>query len=91
MATDNDKLRETLHQLQRQLEEVRKLDPAVAGQLDATLAEAKAALAGAPIHSAKRQSLVERLSNAVLQYEASHPSLSGNLGSIVDALARMGI
>jgi uncharacterized protein DUF4404 len=91
MADEHDKLRETLHQLQRQLDDVRKLDPAVAQQLDATIAEAKAALAGAPIQPAKHQSIIQRLSDAVLRYEASHPSLSGNLGSIVDALGRMGI
>jgi hypothetical protein len=91
MASQRDKLRETLDQLQAQLEEVRKLDPAVAEHLGATICEARAVLDGAPTHPAKHRSIVDRLSDAVLKLEASHPSLAGNLGSIIDALGRMGI
>ena len=36
-------------------------------------------------------SIVDRLRNEVLQYEASHPSLAAGLGRIIDALAGMGI
>lgn len=91
MAAEHDKLRDTLDQLQAQLDELRKVDPQTAGQLDATINEAKAALAGGSIQPHKQQSLVERLSDAVLEYEASHPALAGSLGSIIDALGRMGI
>ena len=91
MADHHDKLRETLDQLSAQLDEMRKLDPKVAAHLDATIGEAKAALTGQPTPAAEQGSLVRRLSEAVLEYEASHPSLAGNLGSIIDALGQMGI
>lgn len=91
MAGEHDKMRETLDQLQAQLDELRQRDPAVAAHLDATIAQAKAALGGQSIQPAEHRSLVKRLSDAVLKYEASHPSLAGNLGSIIDALSGIGI
>jgi hypothetical protein len=86
-----DKLKETLQELRSQLDELRQRDPHVAAHLEATIAEAQAALAGPPKHAAAHKSIVERLSDAVRDYEASHPSLAGNLGSIIDALGRMGV
>ncbi len=92
MTDDHDKkLRETLNRLQTQVDALRQRDPAVAEHLLAALAEAKAVLGGEPTQPEKHRSLVERLSNAVLKYEASHPALAGNLGSIVDALSQLGI
>jgi hypothetical protein len=91
MAGEHDRLQKVLDQLQTQLNEVRQLDPAVAAHLESTIAEAQAALAGRPTPPAAQRSIVERLSDAVLKYEASHPALAGNLGSIIDALGRMGI
>jgi hypothetical protein len=92
MADEHDKkLRETLNRLQAQVDDLRKRDPAVAEHLLSTLAEAKAVIGGEPTQPEEHRSLVERLSNAVLKYEASHPALAGNLGSIVDALSQLGI
>ena len=91
MAGEHDQLSKALDQLQAQLEEVRQLDPGVAAHLESTIAEAQAALAGRPTPAATHRSIVERLSDAVLKYEASHPALAGNLGSIIDALGQMGI
>lgn len=92
---DHEKLRETLDQLRSQLDELRRRDPAVADQLAATIDEAQAVLSGtapsAGESAAPQGSLVDRLKDAVLEYEASHPSLAGNLGGIIDALGRMGI
>jgi len=92
---DHEKLRETLDQLRSQLDELRSRDPAVADQLAATIDEAQAVLSGtapsAGEPAAPQGSLVDRLKDAVLEYEASHPSLAGNLGGIIDALGRMGI
>jgi hypothetical protein len=91
MAEERKRLRETLGQLQAQLEEVRKLDPAVADHLNATIREAQAVLDGKPIQPAEHRSIIDRLSDGVLKLEASHPTLAGNLGSVIDALGRMGI
>ncbi|HVC94661.1 MAG TPA: DUF4404 family protein [Pirellulales bacterium] len=36
-------------------------------------------------------SIVKRLGDAAQQFEDSHPTLFGSVGSVVDALSRMGI
>lgn len=91
MAQGRDKLRETLDQLRSQLDELRQRDPTVADHLEATIAEAQAALGGRPGEPTEQESITKQLSDAVREYEASHPGLAGNLGSIIDALGRMGI
>jgi hypothetical protein len=95
LMADHEKLRETLDQLRSQLDELRRRDPAVAEQLAATIDEARAVLTGKSPSgresAAPHGTIVDRLKDAVLEYEASHPSLAGNLGGIIDALGRMGI
>ena len=91
MAGEHDKLRETLNRLQVQIDELRRRDPEVAQHLQTTLAEANAVLGGEPTRPDEHRSLVERLSNAVLKYETSHPILAGGLGKIIDALSQMGV
>jgi hypothetical protein len=91
MTDKQDKLRETLEQLAAQLDEIRKLDPAVAEHLIATIGEANAVLLGRPTRPEANRSIVKRLSDAILKYEASHPDLAVKLGSVVDALGQMGI
>lgn len=90
MASDQDKLQEHLEQLQTQLDTLRRRDPVVAAALETALGEFKALLAGG-MAPAEHRSLVDRIGEIVLKYEASHPQLAGNLGAVVDALARMGI
>ena len=87
MADEQDKkLRETLNRLQAQVDELRQRDPTVAENLQATLSEARAVLGGGPGQQQVRRSLSERLSNAVLKYEGSHPAIALNLERIIDAL-----
>ncbi|MEX2115174.1 MAG: DUF4404 family protein [Pirellulales bacterium] len=91
MSEQQDKLRATLDELRSQLDELRKRDPRVAEHLEATIAEAEAALAGDARPAEHQASISQQLSDAVRDYEASHPALAGNLGAIIDALGRMGI
>jgi septal ring factor EnvC (AmiA/AmiB activator) len=91
MSEPQDKLRNTLEQLRSQLDELRKRDPRVAEQLETTIAAAEAALAGEAKPAEEHASLSVQLSDAVREYEATHPALAGNLGAIIDALGRMGI
>jgi hypothetical protein len=90
MSVEHEKLQATLNQLREQLQQARELDPAIAEHLKAVIGEANDALAGRPAHP-DHSPLNERLSDAVLKVEASHPDLAMNLGSIIDALGRMGI
>jgi hypothetical protein len=91
MSEPHDKLRNTLEQLRSQLDELRKRDPRVAEQLETTIVAAEAALAGEAKPAEEHASLSAQLSDAVREYEATHPALAGNLGAIIDALGRMGI
>jgi hypothetical protein len=89
--SEPDKLRRTLEELRTQLDELAKRDPEVAAELELTISEAQAALGKPPLRQPQDTSLMERLTDAVKEYEATHPALAGNLGSIIDALGRMGI
>ncbi len=91
MTEQHEKLRQALEQLQSQLEELRGVDPQVAGHLDETIRDAHAVLSGQAAEAEKHKSLLDEFNDALLQYEASHPTLAGNLGSVIDALGRMGI
>jgi hypothetical protein len=91
MTDPRDKLKSALDELQAQLEEMRAVDPEVAGQLGSTIDQARAVLAGRPTGTDEHASLIEQLKGAVLEYEASHPTLSGNLGAVISALGQMGI
>jgi Domain of unknown function (DUF4404) len=89
MPSDREQLLATLEQLRRQLDDTPSLQPAMTARLRATLADLEGALAGK--NPAGEQRLRERLGQAALDFEASHPMLSGNVGSIIVALGRMGI
>jgi predicted NBD/HSP70 family sugar kinase len=91
MTPEHEELRKALDQLQAQLDQMRAVDPDVARQLGTTIDEAKDVLAGGGGHTHAPHSLVEQLKQAVLEYEASHPTLAGNLGALVRALGQMGI
>ena len=91
MSSQHERLERALTQLQSELSEMRKLDPRLAESLDSTIAEAQTVLRGQASCASRHQSIIDRLRNEVLQYEASHPSLAASLGSIIDALAGMGI
>ena len=89
--SEHEKLRGALDALQAQLDEMRQVDPDLATHLGSTLDQAQALLAGRPTREDEHGSLVEQLKDAVLKYEASHPTLAGNIGSVINALGRMGI
>jgi hypothetical protein len=90
MTGEHEPLRKALDQLEAQLDELREVDPDVAAQLDATIHQAQGVLAGGE-KAKDHQSVLEQLKDAVLQYEASHPTLAANLGAVIRALGQMGI
>jgi hypothetical protein len=89
MAGEHEELRKALDQLQAQLDEMRAVDPVVAAELGSTIKEAKGVLAGKA--AGEQQSMFEQLRDTVLEYEASHPTLAGNIGAVIRALGQMGI
>ncbi len=85
----HEQLQRALDDLQAHLDEMRQLDPNVARHLDTTIERAKGVLAGE--EPAEPHRVSQQLSDAIQHYEASHPTLAGNLRSVIDALAQIGI
>jgi hypothetical protein len=94
MSEDRQRLRQSLQDLREQLAGADLPDQATRLRLEQTIIEIESALGPSqalvlarPVNS----SLVHRLSDATEEFEASHPTLSGAIGSVIDALSRMGI
>ena len=102
MTDEPNELRATLAKLHQQLRsspnvspETRSLLQGVAEDIDALLG-AVGAPPDLPASTVSRvarphDSIVERLRSAEREFEATHPTLSGIVGSLIDALGRMGI
>lgn len=98
MTDDRQELRATLTELHRQLEAAETIDVESVAMLRQALAEIEQALARrpkgeepSPAESQTHRSVVRRLTDAARGFEATHPTLAGTIGSVVDALAQMGI
>ncbi len=90
MSGEHDKLRQALEELQAHLAELRQIDADAAAHLDATIAEAQGVLASLP-EGQEPHTVGDQFKEALMHYEASHPALAGNLRSVIDALAQIGI
>ncbi len=91
MNGGHEKLRQALEDLQARLAEMRTLDPAVAEHLETTIAEARTVLAKEAPAAEEHEGMADTFGEALRNYEASHPTLAGNLRSVIDALAQIGI
>jgi hypothetical protein len=98
MPDDLQNLRATLAELHRQLEAASSLDADSQAMMRQVVTDIEQALArggeaGQPraAQSLPRGSLVRRLTDAARGFESTHPMLSGAVGSVIDALGRMGI
>lgn len=91
MNGGHEKLRQALEDLQARLVEMHSIDPAVAEHLETTIAEARGVLAKESAPAEEHQGVADSFGEALRNYEASHPTLAGNIRSVVDALAQIGI
>ena len=98
MAEDVEKLRTTLAELHRELAAAHNVDAkslAMMRQVMADLEEtiARGDASGGPLdtQTVQHRSIVRRLGDAARGFESTHPMLSGAIGSVIDALGRMGI
>lgn len=98
MSQQSDKLRSTLEELHAQLEQVKSGDPEVRDMLRGTLREIGEALeadreAAAEPSEEKEEdgSIRERLNDAAVHFEDTHPMLSRTISGLVDMLGQMGI
>ena len=97
MSDLRDKLRATIDELHRELDAMDSVDDEVQGLLETAVKDIHQVLerheAGDADGSTAEQqtSIVGQLSEAARHYEGRHPTLSGILGSMIDALSNMGI
>lgn len=98
MAGNRQDLRATLTELHDQLEAAESIDSESMAMLRQALADIEQALSrrpgsseASPLEMQAQRSLVRRLTDAARGFEATHPTLSGAIGGVVDALAQMGI
>jgi hypothetical protein len=101
MADESNNLRETLARLHDQLRGAPNVNPETRTALQDLLAEIRglletgsthdASAAGGTSRAKQHESIVTRLGTAEREFEATHPTLAGIVGSIIDALGRMGI
>ena len=93
--SDARNLRDTLNQLHRQLEATPDIDPEMRALLAEAVQDIHAKLEGDTQREDAAEpgieSVPDRLTEAIRHFEGSHPTLAGTLGSIIDALSRMGI
>ncbi|MGH7517349.1 MAG: DUF4404 family protein [Gemmatimonadales bacterium] len=78
-----DDLRRTLEHLHAELGRAGDLDAATRERLRALQADVRNALDRSPAESSLRQ----RLEDAIMEFEASHPELARRLGRVIDTLA----
>jgi hypothetical protein len=77
-----------LVELQQQLAETERLDPALREELRGAMAEIRARIeAGEEVEP----SLADRVRELMLRFDAAHPSLAEAIGAVARALARIGI
>ncbi|HEX4132758.1 MAG TPA: DUF4404 family protein [Pirellulales bacterium] len=87
MADEVEDLRAKLAQLRARLEGEPQLPAETRALLDQVLAD----IERLPRGERADATLSRRLSEAALEFEGKHPTLSGAVGSVIDALSRMGI
>jgi hypothetical protein len=87
-----DKLRQTLRELEAELDQIDTLDPQSRELLESAAADIHEALEQDDGEDAlEPQSFTDRLSAATQKFEDSHPTLSRVVGNVIDALAQLGI
>lgn len=86
----NDSLQERVKQLHDAVATGNPLSPRQREALDGVLAEVETLL-GEDADAPDDESLAERVREAGIQFEESHPTLTAAIGAVADALSRLGI
>ena len=93
MPVDREKLKTTLNELLAELSDVDRLDPDEENRLRTALAEIQTVLEKKqpPVAAPPGSSgLIDRLGDAALRLEESHPALSNAIGNLAGMLGQMG-
>ncbi len=87
----NEKLKATVAELERELLALDTVDEATRMRLQQALVDVRSALQESETSAEDRNSLAARLTNAVEEFEGSHPTLVTIIGRLADGLSQMGI
>jgi hypothetical protein len=87
MQDDRARLQRLLSELHSQLASVSTIDADARSRLESLLTDLEQALS----EPSKARPQAASLAEMATDFETSHPNLAAALGSIIDALARMGI
>lgn len=85
-----ERLRATVTELEAEIQELDQVDPESRALLQEALTEISRALQQ-PQPPEAPESIGERIRDAVYRFESEHPTLTGMLARVTDALARIGI
>lgn len=85
-----ERLRETVSELERELDSLHSIDPETRVLLESVVGELQEVLqSDSP--GEKTESLSERITHAAQDFETSHPTLGGILSRVIDLLGQIGI
>ena len=84
-------LREMLEHLHTELQRADTIDEPSRELLRSVLADIEDLLERKQKPDTQPESIIERLREAVRAFESTHPTLTGTIGALADALANMGI
>ncbi len=87
---EQQKLREQLEALHKELEQVNSLDETTRAVLSTLREDIAKLVVEKPATALEHDSLVERMNEAVSHFEADHPKLSMTIQHLLESLARMG-
>ncbi len=91
MSENLDKLRATLSELKDELHSLDTLDVDTRQSLEGIMGEINGALHKSDEVDLEHHTIIQRLKDAADGFEESHPTLSGIVGNIIDALGQIGI
>lgn len=91
MSEHVEKLKATVAELEEELRSLEALDDETSEVLEEALREIQAALSPDKSTELEAESLMDRLNDATLEFEGSHPTLAGIIGRLIDGLGQMGI
>jgi len=86
-----EQLRATVRELEHELSEVDSLDPATRQVLSQAAHEIQQALGASAPETLSSPGITQRLRDAAAEFETTHPTLSGVLERVIDALGQIGI
>jgi len=87
----NARLREQLRTLHEELRQAQPVDAESRALLVAILSDVTRLLEKSGVRADEERSLVERLDEVAVQFEAEHPALGTAIRQVVDTLAKAGI